>query len=290
MIPYLSGFYFGNGNAGLLDTVASALDQADARAVNTIPFEGGDGLELRSGRFGPYLQRGEERVSVPEDLPPDELTLEKAEELFAAPSGDRDLGIDPESGRMVLAKSGRYGPYVQLAMEEEEKGKPVTASLFKSMNLDSVTLEDALQLLSLPREVGEDPESGEMIEALNGRYGPYIKRGTDTRSLETEEQLFAITLEEALHVFTQPKRRRGQSAAGPLKELGVDPETGCPVVVKDGRFGPYVTDGSVNASLRKEDSVDKIDIERASFLLVERRAKLEAQGKKVKPCTKATSS
>ncbi len=287
MVPYLSAFYFGNGHTGLLDTVAEALDKADARAVNTIPFEGGDGLELRSGRYGPYLQRGEERVSVPEDLPPDELTLEVAEELFAAPSGDRELGTDPESGRTVMAKTGRYGPYVQLAMEEDEKGKPKTASLFKSMELDTVTLEDALTLLSLPRVVGDDPESGEEIQALNGRYGPYIKKGTDSRSLETEEQLFTITLEEALHVFTQPKRRRGQSASAPLRELGIDPDTGCAVVVKDGRFGPYVTDGGVNASLRKEDSVERIDIDRAAQLLRERRAKLEAQGKKVKPCPKA---
>ncbi len=286
MIPYLSAFYFGNGHAGLLDTVAEALEKADARAVNTIPFEGGDGLELRSGRYGPYLQRGEERVSVPEDLPPDELTLEKAEELFAAPSGDRELGVDPESGKMVIARTGRYGPYVQLAMEEDEKGKPKSASLFKTMALDTITLEEALTLLSLPRVVGDDPDSGEEIQALNGRYGPYLKKGTDSRSLETEDQLFAVTLEEALHLFTQPKRRRGQAAAAPLRELGIDPDTGCAVVVKDGRFGPYVTDGAVNASLRKEDSVEKIDIERAAHLLRERRAKLEAQGKKVKPCTK----
>jgi len=290
MIPYLSAFYFGNGHPGLLDTVAEALEKADARAVNTIPFEGGDGLELRSGRYGPYLQRGEERVSVPEDLPPDELTLEKAEELFAAPSGDRELGDDPESGKTVIARTGRYGPYVQLAMAEDEKGKPKSASLFKTMALDTITLEEALTLLSLPRVIGDDPDSGEEIQALNGRYGPYLKKGTDSRSLETEDQLFAVTLEEALHLFTQPKRRRGQAAAAPLRELGIDPDTGCAVVVKDGRFGPYVTDGGVNASLRKEDSVEKIDIERATHLLRERRAKLEAQGKKVKPCKKVEAS
>jgi DNA topoisomerase-1 len=286
MIPYLSAFYFGNGHAGLLDTVAEALDKADARAVNTIPFEGGDGLELRSGRYGPYLQRGDERVSVPEDLPPDELTLEKAEELFAAPSGDRELGDDPESGKTVIARTGRYGPYVQLAMEEDEKGKPKTASLFKTMALDTITLEEALTLLSLPRVVGNDPDSGEEIQALNGRYGPYLKKGSDSRSLETEDQLFTVTLEEALHLFSQPKRRKGQAASAPLRELGIDPDTGCNVVVKDGRFGPYVTDGGVNASLRKEDSVEKIDIDRAAHLLRERRAKLEAQGKKVKNCPK----
>jgi DNA topoisomerase-1 len=295
MIPYLSGFYFGNGHSGLLDTVADALEKADAREVNTIPFPGGGaGVELRSGRYGPYLQRGEERASVPEDLTPDELTLEKAQELLDAPSADRELGVDPESGLTVVAKTGRYGPYVVLDDGEEvddkkKKPKPKTASLFKTMSLESVTLDEALSLLSLPRVVGEDLETGEEIQALNGRYGPYLKRGTDSRSLETEDQLFSVTLEEALQIFLQPKRRRGQTAAAPLRELGVDPETGCAVVVKDGRFGPYVTDGSVNASLRKQDSVEKIDIERASELLSERRAKLVGQGKKVKPCPKATT-
>ncbi len=288
MVPYLSGFYFGNGTSGLLETVADALDKADAREVNSIPFEGGDGLELRSGRYGPYLQRGETTVSVPEDLPPDELTLEKAEELFAAPSSDRELGTDPASGRAVLARTGRYGPYVQLEQEEGEKGKPKTASLFKAMDIATITLEQALELLSLPRVVGTDPGSDEEITAQNGRYGPYLKRGDDSRSLESEEQIFTVTLDEALHLFSQPKRRRGQSAK-PLRELGVDPDTGCAVVVKDGRFGPYVTDGSVNASLRKTDSVEKVDLERAVQLLRERRAKLEGEGKEIKPCTKAAS-
>jgi DNA topoisomerase-1 len=290
MVPYLSTFYFGNGHAGLLDTVADALEKADPREVNSIPFERGNGLELRNGKYGPYLQRGEERVSIPEDIPPDELTLERAEELLAAPSGDRELGTDPETGRTVLAKTGRFGPYVQLALEEDEKGKPKTASLFESMSIETVGLDDALRLLSLPRTVGPDPESGEDIVALNGRYGPYLKKGSDTRSLETEDQIFTIDLEGALHLFSQPKRRRGQSAPKPpLKELGVDPDTGCAVVLKDGRFGPYVTDGSVNASLRTTDSVEKIDLDRAVELLRERRAKLEAQGKKIKPCTPVDS-
>jgi DNA topoisomerase-1 len=289
MVPYLSTFYFGNGHDGLLDSVADALDKGDAREINTIPFDGGEGLELRTGRYGPYLQRGEERASVPEDIAPDELTLEKAEEIMAAPSDDRELGEDPETGRLVMAKTGRYGPYVVLELEEGEKGKPKTSSLFKSMDLTTVTLDEALMLLSLPRTVGEDPESGEEIQALNGRYGPYIKKGSDSRSLETEEQLFTVTLDEAVVIFAQPKRRRGQTAAAPLKELGVDPDTGCAVVVKDGRFGPYVTDGSVNASLRKDDSVEAIDLERAVELLRERRAKLEGQGKKIKPCKKVES-
>ncbi len=290
MVPYLSGFYFGNGSSGLLHTVAEALDKADAREINTIPFEGGDGLELRNGQYGPYLQRGETRVSVPDDLPPDELTLEKAEELFAAPSGDRELGKDPETGKLVLVRTGRYGPYVQLELGENEKGKPKTASLLKSMEIETVTLEQALMLLSLPRVVGTDAGSGEEITAQNGRYGPYLKKGGDSRSLETEEQLFTVTLEEALDLFSQPKRRRGQAAAAPLRELGIDPDTGCAVVVKDGRFGPYVTDGSVNASLRKSDSVKKIDLDRATQLLRERRTKLEAEGKEAKPCPKVAIS
>ena len=290
MIPYLSEFYFGNGHPGLVDTVAGALEEADAREVNTIPFDGGDGLELRVGKFGPYLQKGDDRVSVPEDMTPDELTLEKAEELFAAPSGDRELGADPETGRTVWAKTGRYGPYVMLEKEDGEKGKPKTASLFESMSLDTVTLEEALRLLSLPRTVGEDPDTGEEILALNGRYGPYLKMGKETRSLETEEQIFSISLDEAREILRQPKRRRGQKSSAPLRELGVDPDTGCAVVVKDGRYGPYVTDGSVNASLRKQDSVEKIDLERAVELLRERRVKMEAEGKKVKPCPKVDSA
>jgi DNA topoisomerase-1 len=287
MIPYLSGFYFGNGHPGLVDLVARALDQADAREINTIPFDGTDEIVLRSGKFGPYLQRGEERASVPEDMPPDELTIDKAIELLSAPSGDRVLGTDPETGKEVTARTGRFGPYVQLGSAEDGGGKPPTASLFASMAIDTVTLDEALMLLSLPRVVGTDPDTEEEITAQNGRYGPYLKRGKDTRSLETEEQIFAIDLAGALALFAQPKRRRGQKSAAPLRELGVDPATGCPVSVKDGRFGPYVTDGAVNASLRREDSVESITIERASELLSERRAKLEAEGKPVKPCAKA---
>ncbi len=289
MIPYLSGFYFGNGHPGLVDLVASALDKADARDINTIPFDGTEEIVLRSGKFGPYVQRGEERASVPEDMPPDELTVEKAIELLSAPSGDRVLGVDPETGKEVMARTGRFGPYVQLGSADEGE-KPKTASLFASMAIDTMTLEDALMLLSLPRVVGVDPETEEEITAQTGRYGPYLKRGKDTRSLETEEQILAIDLAGALALFAQPKRRRGQKSAAPLRELGVDPATGCAVSVKDGRFGPYVTDGSVNASLRREDSVEAITIERASELLSERRAKLEAEGKTVKPCEKAAEA
>ena len=286
-VPYLSSFYFGNGHPGLVELVSSALDKGDAREINTIPFDDSDDIVLRTGKFGPYLQRGEERASVPEDLPPDELTLAKAIELLDAPSTDRTLGTDPETGKDVIARSGRFGPYIQLGSADDTEAKPATASLFKSMALDTVTLEDALRLLALPRTVGEDPQSGEEITAQNGRYGPYLKRGKDTRSIESEAQIFTIDLAEALALFAQPKRRRGQKAAAALRELGVDPVTGCGVAVRDGRFGPYVTDGSVNASLRREDSVESITIDRASDLLAERRSKLEAEGKQVKPCAKA---
>jgi len=188
-----------------------------------------------------------------------------------------------------LVRTGRCGPYVQLGSTEKVEGKPKTASLFKSMSPTEIDIDQALLLLSLPRPVGDDPESGEPILARNGRYGPYLTKGDDSRSLEEEDHLFTVTLEEAVALFAQPKRRRGQKAAAPLRDLGVDPATGCTVVVKDGRFGPYVTDGSVNASLRRDDAVDKITIERASELLAMRRDKLVAEGKEVKPCSKAES-
>ena len=290
-VPYLTAFYFGNGHPGLVDLVAKTFDSADAKEINTIPFAGAgdDEVVLRNGRYGPYLERGEDRVSVPEDLPPDELTPEKVTELLEAPPGERDLGADPETGLTVFAKSGRFGPYVQLGEPDDQEGKPKTSSLFSSMDLDSVTLDEALRLLALPRVVGEDPESGEEITAQSGRYGPYLKKGTDTRSLETEEQIFDIDLAGALALFAQPKQRRGGRSAKPLKALGIEPGTGYEVDVRDGRFGPYVTDGGVNASLRREDSVEKITIERAAELLAERRAKLESEGKTVKPGKKASS-
>jgi DNA topoisomerase I len=260
--------------------VHERIGEIDAREVNSIPLawgdsEGnGDGIVVRVGRYGPYLQRGEETVSIPEDLAPDELTPERAEELLAAPSSDRLLGDDPDTGLPVYVRGGRFGPYVQLGEMQDGAEKPKTASLFKDMSPETVTIEDAQRLLSLPRSLGTHPEDGEEIVALNGRYGPYIKKGTDTRSLEAEEQLFTIDLDAALALLAEPKRRRGQrAAAAPLRELGADPTTGEPVVVKEGRFGPYVTDGSANASLRKGDTVDDITLERAAELLVERRAK-----------------
>lgn len=275
-VPWLTGFYFGNGRPGLHQLVTDQMSEMDARQLNAIAIgEDKDGtlIEARSGRYGPFLSRGDDTAPIPEDLPPDELSLEKAIELLEAPSGDRELGVDPESGFQVLAKSGRYGPYVLLEEPEGSKKKPKTSSLLKSMNLDTVTFEDALKLLTLPRVVGVDPESEEAITAQNGRYGPYLKKGTDSRSLETEEQMFDITLDEALHLFSQPKRRGGRTAKPPLKELGTDPETGKDMVIKDGRFGPYVTDGEYNASLRVGDTLESVSIERGAELLAERRAK-----------------
>jgi DNA topoisomerase-1 len=273
--PYLSRFYFGNGEVGLKEMVTDRLADIDARDVNSIPIgsiDGGDEVVVRVGRYGPYVQRGDERASIPEDMPPDELTVEKAQELLSQPSQDRELGVS--EGKPVIARAGRYGPYVQRGEAGDGKEKPETASLFKSMSLDTITLEEAEKLLSLPRVIGVDPADAQEITAQNGRYGPYIKKGSDSRSLESEEQLFTLTLEQALAILAQPKRRRGQRAESPpLRELGADPSSGKPVVVKDGRFGPYVTDGETNASLRKEDNVESITIERAAELLGERRAR-----------------
>ncbi|REE97900.1 type I DNA topoisomerase [Thermomonospora umbrina] len=298
-VPWLRRFYFGDGNGtggaetGLKDLVTD-LGEIDAIGVSSFPIKGSD-ITARVGRYGPYLIRtrdgAEERVNIPEDLAPDELTPDKAEELFAQPSGDRELGDDPESGHPVVAKSGRFGPYVTEVLPEEltttasgrkkkDAPKPRTASLFKSMSLDTITLDDALKLLALPRTLGE--LDGEPVTAQNGRFGPYVKKGTDTRSLGAEEDLFTVTLDQAKDLFAQPKQRgRGRAAAAPpLRELGDDPASGKPVVVKEGRFGPYVTDGETNASLRKGDEVESITIQRAAELLAERREKVAADGGK----------
>jgi DNA topoisomerase-1 len=254
--------------------------------VNSIPLRatGPDGAPVvaRVGRYGPYLQAGGEdgaRVSIPEDLAPDELTDDKVQELLEAPSGDRELGTDPGSGHPVVVKAGRYGPYVTTVVPEGSKDAPRTASLFASMSPETLTLDEALRLLTLPRTVGTAPD-GEEIQALNGRYGPYIKKGTDSRSLENEEKLFTVTLDEAVAIFAQPKQRGRRAAAAPLKELGPDPVTQGQVTVREGRFGPYVTDGETNASLRKGDDVETITIERAAELLADRRARGPATKKK----------
>ena len=306
-VPWLKRFYFGetasdsgsapgrgvggsaaeagNGDGdhlGGLKELVTDLGAIDAREVSSFPV--GNGIVLRVGRYGPYVERGEkdsethQRADVPDDLAPDELSVEYAEELLAKPSGDFELGADPITGHQIVAKDGRYGPYVTEVLPEgtpktgKNAVKPRTASLFKSMSLDTVTLKDALKLMSLPRVVGKDAEGVE-ITAQNGRYGPYLKKGTDSRSLESEDQLFTITLDEALVIYAQPKVRGRAAAKPPLKELGEDPVSGKPVVVKDGRFGPYVTDGETNATLRSGDSVETITPERGFELLAEKRAK-----------------
>jgi DNA topoisomerase I len=276
-VPWLRRFYFGTddgtGDDPGLKLLVSDISDIDARDVSSFPLASSD-IVVRVGRYGPYLERGDKRTNVPDDLAPDELTVEKAEELLSQPNDDVVLGTDPGTGLVVLAKAGRFGPYVteQLAADAPASAKPRTASLLKSMALDTVTLDDALRLLTLPRTIGE--LDGEPVTVQNGRYGPYAKRGTDSRSLESEEQLFTLTLGEAKELFAQPKARgRGRGAAAPpLRELGEDPETGKPMVIKDGRFGPYVTDGETNASLRKDDEVATITVQRGAELLADRRA------------------
>ncbi|MCX5043175.1 type I DNA topoisomerase [Aldersonia sp. NBC_00410] len=344
---WLSTFYFGGEHGaegsvarsgGLKKMVGDNLEDIDAREVNSIRLfadEQGRTVVVRVGRFGPYLERmvvnpddpdGDpisQRANLPDDVPPDELTPEYAEKLFSTPQEGRKLGVDPASGYEIVAREGRFGPYVTEVIPEPEPEpdgvddlepilpngnggsgvaagdstgavatkapakkaakktakkatgpKPRTGSLFKSMDLATVTLDDALKLLSLPRVVGNDPENGEEITAQNGRYGPYLKKGTDSRSLATEDQIFSVTLDEALKIYAEPKRRGRQAAAAPpLRELGEDAASGKPMVIKDGRFGPYVTDGETNASLRKGDEVESITDERASELLADRRAR-----------------
>ncbi|UXA20986.1 type I DNA topoisomerase [Mycobacterium sp. SMC-4] len=327
---WLSNFYFGGEHGvdgsiaragGLKKLVGGNLEEIDAREVNSIKlFDDSEGIPInvRVGRNGAYLERmiadpdnpGElkpQRANLKDELTPDELTLELAEKLFATPQEGRSLGVDPHTGHEIVAKDGRYGPYVTEVLPPPpddgdagttaKKGKkptgpkPRTGSLFRSMDLETVTLEDALRLLSLPRVVGTDPNTNEEITAQNGRYGPYLKRGTDSRSLATEDQIFSVTLDEALKIYAEPKRRGRQGAATPpLRELGVDPVSEKPMVIKDGRFGPYVTDGETNASLRKGDDVMSITDERASELLADRRARGPVKRAKKAPAKKKTAA
>jgi DNA topoisomerase-1 len=279
-VEWLRRFYYGDGDGSDdgLKALVSDLAVIDAREVSSIEI--GNGIVLRVGRYGPYLERGEQRVNVPPDVVPDELTVEKAEELLAQPSDERQLGRDPQTGREIVARNGRYGPYVTEVLPDGEKGKPRTASLFKSMSLDTIELADALTLLSLPRVLGVDPADGEEVVARNGRYGPFVQKGKESRSLETEEQLLTITLDDALHRLAQPKPRRGRGQPKPpLRELGPDPGSGKPIVIKEGRFGPYVTDGETNASLRQGDSVESVTLERAVELLADRRSRGPAKAR-----------
>jgi DNA topoisomerase-1 len=290
-VPWLKAFYFGNGHPGLQALVSRNLEEIDAREINAIPIgvdESGEMIVARSGKYGPYVQRGDETASIPDDLAPDELTVEKAVEFLETPNGHRVLGTDPETGLEVSVRNGRYGAYVQLGEQEEGGSKPKRASLFSDMTEDSVTLEDALRLLSLPRRVGSHPEDGVDIIAQNGRFGPFIKWGRETRSLETEAQLLTIDVADAVRRLKAEKKRGRRAPAPPLRELGDDPNSGNPVVLRDGRFGPYVTDGETNASLRVADTVDGMTLDRAAELLQERRARGPAKkrGAKKKPSTK----
>lgn len=350
---WLSGFYFGDADAresmaqalarrgGLKHMIENNLESIDARAANSLTlFDDAEGrpVVVRVGRYGPYIERvigekdGEpeyQRANLPESATPDEITLEMAEKLFATPQSGRELGVNPANGRMVVAKEGRFGPYVTELVRDDERAtaearaeeviaaeraeedkqraeegkraknwetktaaaqkekrmaqlvdeqlKPATASLFSTMEPSSVTFDEAMQLLSLPREVGEDPADGEMITAQNGRYGPYLKKGSDSRSLASEDQIFSITLDEARRIYAEPKRRGRAAAKPPLKMLGDNDVSGKPMTIKDGRFGPYVTDGETNASLQRGDTPETMTDQRANELLSARRAR-EAEG------------
>ena len=280
---WLQGFYFGGGDTNGDDNVEGVasrglqhavenLGDIDARAVNSITVA--EGITLRIGRYGPYLETADgRRASVPPEVAPDEMSPRVAEELLEAAAADgRELGVDPETGNVLICKTGRYGPYVTEVLPEGDKTKPRTASLFKSMELTEITLDDAVKLLSLPREVGI-AEDGEPITAQNGRYGPYLKKGADSRTLSSEEQLFTITLAEALEIYSQPKQRGRGPAKPPLREFGEDPVSGKKVTVKDGRFGPYVTDGTTNVTVPRAETVEGLTEERAFTLLADKRAK-----------------
>ena len=295
VLPWLSRFYFGaeaTPATGLKEMVSDRLGTIDARAVNSVAIgsdTNGAGVVVRVGRYGTFLERGEERASIPAEIPPDELTLERALELIQAPNDDRVLGQEPASDLPVIARAGRFGPYVQVGeASSTTKEKPRTASLFASMSLETVTLEDALKLLSLPRLVGHDPADGTPITVHYGRYGPYVKKDSDNRTLESEDLVFTITPEQCLQIFAQPKRRGSQTAKPPLRELGPDPTTAKPMVIKEGRFGPYVTDGETNASLRTGDTVEQITTERAAELLLLRRERGPAP--KRRSATKRTTT
>jgi DNA topoisomerase-1 len=284
-IDWLRDFYYGHDGMPGLNELASDLGVIDAQQINTMKLS--DDIEIRVGRYGAYVQQGQgddrKFANIPEGTAPDEMNLAYAIELLAKPSGERELGIDP-----IVAKSGRYGPYITEIIPAPEPvinpktGKPKrvkkedlpvakTASLFSTMDLDTITYEDALKLLSLPRVLGTN-SAGEEITVQNGRYGPYLKAGTDSRTLESEDQIFAITLDEALDIYSKPKERRRGVAKPPLKDFGVDPVTGKHILVKDGRFGMYVTDGETNATLRRGDTLEALDLVRAQELLAGRRA------------------
>jgi DNA topoisomerase-1 len=294
-IPWLHDFYFGLSEddekrlqimrVGLHALVATgeSIEPREASRITIGQTTEGERVAVRVGRYGPYVQVGEEgqRASIPDDMPPDELTLERALEMLdRAAEGDRSIGDDPETGKPIYVKEGRFGPYVQLGDREDGGDKPRMASLWKSMSTDSVTLDDALMLLSFPKDLGTHPETGETITVQDGRYGPYIKMGSETRSLKTQDELATITLDEAVAKLKEPKKgRRGGGAASVISDLGAHPESGENIQVKTGRYGPYVTDGTVNATVPKGTNPEKVDLDQAVELLAKREEKLRSQGK-----------
>jgi DNA topoisomerase I len=292
---WLHSFYFGNGQIGLRELVAddhvAKIDKADVNAVHVGVDANGTELIVRVWPNGANIERGDEKAPIPADVAPDELTPEKAEEILARGSaGPRELGTDPESGLSVLVLTGRFGPFVQLGeIPDGSKEKPKRASLFATMDPNAIELDEALALLSLPRSVGADSD-GEEITAQNGRYGPYLRKGTDSRSLGSEDQLFTVTLAEAQAIFAQPKQRRGRVAKPPLAELGAHPESGAPVRVLDGRFGPYITDGTVNASVPRGTDPETVTLEEAVELLRERAARAPAGKRTAKRPAKKTTA
>ena len=304
-VEWLTRFFYGHDDVPGLEALASDLGAIDAQKINTMKM--GQDIEIRVGRFGAYIQQGEgdarKFANIPENLAPDELTLSVALDLLAKPSGERELGVEPETGYTLIAKSGRFGPYITQILPEPElvldkksgelkkprkkkdEVKPKTASLLKTMSLDTLTMDDALKLMSLPRILGE--VDGDPITVQNGRYGPYLTRGSDSRTLTSEEQLFTITLDEAVDIYKEPKVRRRGVAKPPVKDLGVDPASQRPVLVKDGRFGLYVTDGETNATLRRGDTVEFLTLERGMELLAGRRAWEAENGNAPKPKKKS---
>ena len=319
-VEWLKSFYFGSDNHVGLRQVVDNLGEIDARALNSTRIT--DTATLRFGKYGPYLEVADPAnpeakpriVNVPEDLAPDELTAQKAQELIDAPvAGDRVLGENPDNGKIIVVKDGRFGPYVQendpvsedAAVDEttgevveapkpkrgakkEAAPKPRTASLFRSMSVDEIDLDTALRLLSLPRVVGVDPESGDEITAQNGRFGPYLKKGADSRSLESESQIFDVTLDQALEIYAQPKYGAGRRASSALAEFEADPVSGKPIRIRDGRFGAYVTDGETNVTIPRGQTVEDITFEVAVQMLADKRAKGPAtkRGAKKAPAKK----
>ena len=289
---YLTRFYFGNGTPGLKKQLDHKLEEIDARQIGTIPIGTPDGEELvvvRVGRYAPYLEQGERRATLPDEMPPDEVTLAKAIELLEeSAKADEPLGVCPDTHKSVFLKIGRFGPYVQRGTTEDDE-KPQNAGLLKGMTIDDIDLPTALKLLSLPRELGDDPKAEKPVTVYNGRFGPYVKSGDETRSLPAEISPLDVTLVQALELLAQPKKTRGGFGAKkePLKVFDESPVTKQKINLLDGRYGPYVTDGETNASLPKDTAVETLTFDQALQLLADRAGKSPAKKKKTATKKKA---